>query len=61
MERGATIADLASEFLARMSGSVEAGSSIICLFENGFDSFILKFFCSSSEDQLVFLCQKSVS
>ena len=29
MERGATIADLASEFLARKSGSAEAGSSVV--------------------------------
>ena len=29
MERGATIADLASEFLARMSGSAEAGISVV--------------------------------
>jgi len=29
VERGATIADLASEFLARMSGSAEAGSSVV--------------------------------
>ena len=29
MKRGATIADLASEFLARMSGSAGAGSSLV--------------------------------
>ena len=29
MERGATIADLASEFLARESGSAEAGSGVV--------------------------------
>ena len=29
MERGATIADLVSEFLARESGSAEAGSSVV--------------------------------
>ena len=29
MKRGATIADLASEFLARMSGSAETGSSVV--------------------------------
>jgi len=29
VERGATIADLASEFLARESGSAEAGSSVV--------------------------------
>jgi len=29
VERGATIADLASEFLARKSGSAEAGSSVV--------------------------------
>ena len=29
MKRGATIADLASEFLARMSGSAGGGSSVV--------------------------------
>jgi len=29
VERGATIADLASEFLARESGSAEAGRSVV--------------------------------
>jgi len=29
VERGATIADLASEFLARKSGSAEAGNSVV--------------------------------
>jgi len=31
VERGATIADLASEFLARESGSAGAGSSVVVL------------------------------